>query len=185
MKRRSLKLLGAPCLVLLFLGCAVAQQPPPLSGNSNSTSSPRPPRDGDDGDQLSPRDEMLKDVEVKRREMVYQENLDHARETAQLGTEVRDAFKHQMSLSAAELKKLARIEKLARSIRNDAGGGDGETNLKDPPARLDAAMDRLVEICEDFRKKVEKTPKHVVSAAVITSANQLIELTHIIKNLGG
>lgn len=185
MQRRFIKLLSAACLVLIFLGCASAQQPPPMSGNTNSTPSPRPPRDGDDGDQLSPRDEMLKDVEIKRREMVYQENLDRARETAQLGTEVRDAFKRQPSLTAAELKKLARIEKLARSIRNDAGGGDGETTLKDPPAHLDAALDRLVEICEDFRKKVEKTPKHVVSAAVITSANQLIELTRLIKSLGG
>jgi hypothetical protein len=184
MQRSSIKLLGACCLVLFFLGCAFAQQPPPLSGNSNSTPGTRPPRDGDD-DQMSPREEMLKDVEIKRREMVYEENLDRARETAQLGTEVRDAFKRQTSLSPAELKKLARIEKLARSIRNDAGGGDGETTLKDPPAHLDAALDRLVETCEDFRKKVEKTPKHVVSAAVITSANQLIELTRLIKSLGG
>jgi hypothetical protein len=182
---RSVKFLNVACLVLLSLGCAFAQQPPPIKGSSSSTPNVLPPRDGGDDDQISPREEMLKDVEIKRREATYQENLDRARETAQLGSEVRDAFKRQMSLSNAELKKLARIEKLARSIRNDAGGGDDETTLKDPPARLDAALDRLAEICTDFRKKVEKTPRHVVSAAVITSANQLIELTRLIKNLGG
>jgi hypothetical protein len=57
--------------------------------------------------------------------------------------------------------------------------------LKDPPANLGTALDRLAELCEDFRKKVEKTPRHVVSASVITSANQLIELTKHIRTLGG
>ncbi|MDT7540796.1 MAG: hypothetical protein QOE33_700 [Acidobacteriota bacterium] len=128
---------------------------------------------------------MLKSVEIRRSEESYKENLERAREAVQLSAEVRDTFKLQKALSVPEQKKLARIEKLARSIRNDAGGGEDDTTLADPPASLATALERLAQMCEEFRKKVEKTPRHVVSAAVITSANQLIEITRLIKTLGG
>ena len=98
---------------------------------------------------------------------------------------MRDTFKRQNSLDAAGLKKLARIEKIARSIRNDAGGGDDGSKIDDPPPNLGSALERLADLCEEFRKKVEKTPRNVVSASVITSANRLIELTRLIKTLGG
>jgi hypothetical protein len=186
MSPRSLKHFAALSLIVLLFSCAFARQIPRPIKENTSVQSPAPTsRDGGDDDQISPREEMLKDVEIKRREALYQENLDRAKEAAQLGTEVRDAFKSQKSLSPAELKKLARIEKLARSVRNEAGGGDDDTVLKDPPAHLDAALERLAELCADFRKKVEKTPRYVVSAAVINSANQLIEMTKHIKTLGG
>lgn len=139
----------------------------------------------DDANQSSRTEEMIKSAELRRDEAAYKENLERARETAQLGTDVRETYKRQRSLAAADLKKLARIEKLARSIRNDAGGDDDDTKLDDPPSTLDAALERLADLCEDFRKKVEKTPRHVVSASVIMSANQLIELTRLIKTLGG
>jgi predicted RNase H-like nuclease (RuvC/YqgF family) len=173
---------------LLFGLCgrgSLAQQPPHVKGSIPPSIPDATQRRDDDDDQSSPREEMLKSVEIRRSEETYKENLERARETVQLSAEMRDTLKQQSSLGAAELKKLARIEKLARSIRNDAGGGEDDTTLDDPPRSLDAALQRLAEMCEEFRKKVEKTPRHVVSAAVITSANQLIELTRLIKNFGG
>lgn len=162
-----------------------AQQPSHVKGSIPPPIPDATQRRDDDEEQTPPSEEMLKSVEIRRSEETYKENLERARETVQLSAEVRDTFKQQSSLSATELKKLARIEKLARSIRNDAGGGEDDTTLTDPPKSLDAALQRLAEMCEAFRKKVEKTPRHVVSAAVITAANQLIELTRLIKTFGG
>lgn len=138
-----------------------------------------------DADQSSLTEEMLKDAEIRRLEMSRKENLQRARETAQLGTELSETFAHQKTLGVADMKKVARIEKLARAIRNEAGGDDDEDGLKNPPARLEAALSRLSEMCEELRQKVEKTPRHVVSAAVIASANQLIALAKHIRTLGG
>jgi hypothetical protein len=173
------------CLFGLCGRASFAQQPPHVKGSIPPSIPDATQHRDDDDDQTSPSEEMVKSVEIRRSEETYKENLERARETVQLSAEVRDTFKQQNSLSAAELKKLARIEKLARSIRNDAGGGEDDTTLTDPPKSLDAALQRLAEMCEEFRKKVEKTPRHVVSAAVITSANQLIELTRLIKTFGG
>ncbi|MDQ3908140.1 MAG: hypothetical protein M3268_07330 [Acidobacteriota bacterium] len=185
MRRPLASILFAACLPFALCALTVAQQPQPAKLPPH----PLPDatahsRDDDDG-QSSPTEEMLKSIELRRSEETYKENLERARETAQLGADVRDTFKRQKSLAADDLKKLARIEKLARSIRNDAGGGDDDSKIDDPPSNLGAAIERLADLCEDFRKKVEKTPRNVVSASVINSANRLIELTRLIKTLGG
>jgi hypothetical protein len=186
MLRRLIKL---PCPLLLALALcwqATAQRPlppkpPQQTPPTNLPSTPDPL----DGPQTSITEEMLKDAEIKRLEMTRKENLQRAREAAQLGAELREVFDRQKSLGAAEMKKVARIEKLARAIRNEAGGDDDDEGLKDPPARLEAALSRLSEMCEELRKKVEKTPRQVVSAGVIISANQLISLAKHIRTLGG
>jgi hypothetical protein len=182
-------LINIPCALFFALalcGHARAQQQPTTKPQQPPTPLNLPaPRVQDDGEQTAITQEMLKDAEIRRLEMTHKENLQRARETAQLGAELREAFERQKSLGAAEMKKVARIEKLARSIRNEAGGDDDDEGLKDPPARMEAALSRLSEMCEELRKKVEKTPRHVVSAAVIASANQLIALAKHIRTLAG
>lgn len=126
---------------------------------------------------------MLKEVEIRRGEEIYQNNLVRAKETAQLGAEIREAFQRHKYLGGAELKKLGRIEKLVRFIRNEAGGDDDAAGLKEQPEGLEPTLNQLAELCEDFRKKVEKTPRHVVSAAVINAANKLILLTRLVRTL--
>jgi hypothetical protein len=158
-----------------------SQIKPPPSAPPDLTS----PRGSLNSDQSSPTEEMLKSTEIKRLEMMRKENLERARETAQLGAEICEAFEQHKSLGASEMKKVGRIEKLARSIRNEAGGDDDDEGLKDPPAQLGTALRRLSEMCEDLRKKVEKTPRQVVSATVIASANQLIALAKHIRTFGG
>jgi hypothetical protein len=186
MHRSFIKL---PCIILFALALCShtrAQQPPtPKPRPASSPNDINAPRDPVEGEQSSSTEEMLKDAEIKRLEMTHKENLERARETAQLGTELREAFERQKSLGAAEMKKIGRIEKLARAIRNEAGGDDDDEGLKDPPPQIEAAVTRLSEMCEELRKKVEKTPRHVVSAAVIASANQLIALAKHIRTLGG
>jgi hypothetical protein len=154
--------------------------PPPTDARGQSG---RP--EADDPGQIGSREEMLRNVEVRRRESVYKENLERAKEGAQLGAELRDAYQKQKSLGQSEHKKLGRLEKLAKSIRNDNGGDDDEQGLKDPPKDLPDALSRLAQLSEDLKKKVEKTPKHVVSTAVINSANQVIVLVRLIRTFGG
>ena len=185
MPRSLLKFRFALVVALALCGRAAAQQPSTIKPRASAPSDRTSSRTSDDDDQSSPTDEMLRSAEIKRLEMSRKENLGRAREAAQLGAEIREAFEHQKSLSASELKKVGRIEKLARSIRNEAGGDDDEQGLKDPPAGLETALCRLSELCDELRKKVEKTPRHVVSAAVIASANQVIALAKHIRTLGG
>lgn len=121
-------------------------------------------------------------LEIRIAEKERQENLDRAREAAQLGEEIKQAFSRNKMLGAADLKKLERLEKLARRIRSRAGGSDDDEPLENIPASLEPAMERLANTSDSLCKGVEKTPRMVISASVIERANELIEIIRFIRN---
>lgn len=137
----------------------------------------------DDASKQSPgREEMLKNLEVKRRELAYKENIDRAKESAALGAELRQAYERSKTLGSAEQKKLGRLEKLARSIREDAGGDDDKEGMKEVPTDPAASFVQLQKLSEELQTKVEKTPRHVVSTSVINTANRLLGLIRHIRS---
>lgn len=119
---------------------------------------------------------------IKTAEKDYQENVERAREAAQLSTEIRDSFLHNKAFGRTEQKKLERLEKITRKIRNEAGGSDAEVTIENPPAQMEPALSRLAEISDKLRKGVEKTPRQVISASVIESANEALEVIRVIRN---
>ena len=175
-----LRILISAALLLIFLPEVKGRQSPAPKTSVNSEQ-PGSDQRANEGDQISTREEMLKNLEIRRRDVAYQDNLEKAKECARLGSEVREVFENQRTLGGAEIKKLSRLEKLTRSIREAAGGGEDEESAKELPDRLEDTLRRLAEVSEVLRQRVEKTPKHVVSAAVITEANQLLSLVRHIK----
>jgi hypothetical protein len=125
---------------------------------------------------------MLRNVEIKRREQAYKENLERAKESAALGAELREAYERAKGLGSAEQKKLSRMEKLARAIREQAGGDDNKEDMKDWPPDPGASFVQLQELSEELNTKVEKTPRHVVSTSVINTANKLLGLIRHIRS---
>lgn len=128
-----------------------------------------------------PEQEMLARRDIRAAEKDHEENLERAREAAQLSTELRDYYDHNKTFGRTELKKLERLEKLARKIRSEAGGSDGDVTLDDPPSQIEPALTRLAEISDKMRKGVESTPRQVVSASVIERANELLEIIRYIR----
>jgi len=127
--------------------------------------------------------DMLRELEIKRDESSHKQTIERAKESAQLGAELRATFAQQKMLGQDGLKKLGRLEKLARQIRSAAGGTDAEEDLKDPPKDLTVALARMADLTEELRKCIEKTPRQVVSAGVITQTNELLELIRLARNL--
>ena len=137
----------------------------------------------DEAEQQSPHDEMIKEMRLKREEDDYKEHVSRAKENAQLAVEIREAFIRDKTLRAAELKKLSLMEKLSRKIRNNAGGEENKDELKTPPLQVEKALERLAELTAELQKKVESTPRQVVSTAVIKRANEVVELVRYIRFL--
>ena len=127
-------------------------------------------------------EEMRIKREIKSAEKDHQQNLERAREVSDLGQELFAAFKKNNSLDREDIKKLDKFEKLAKGIRNAAGGSDDKVPLEKPPKDLAAAMDMLSDLSQSLKEKVEKTPKRVISAAVIDEANVLLELIRIVRS---
>lgn len=159
---------------------AQAQTPGTATNGSISADSQLPPspKGNDFG---TPEDEMRARNEIKIAEKERQENLERAREAAQLGAEIRDGFTKNRSFTPTDLKKLERLEKLTRRIRSRAGGEDDDEPLNNIPASLEPALARLADTSEALRKGVEKTSRHVISTTVIERANELLEIIRFIR----
>jgi hypothetical protein len=145
-----------------------------------------PPTDKDKIEQDGPaslEETMRKKREIKAAEKEYQENVDRARDLSVLGEAVNASFKQKASLGRDDLKKLEKAEKLARAIRNAAGGSEDDNEIEQPPKDLAGALSMIAEVAASLKKNVEKTPKYVVSATVIDEANALLELTRIVRIL--
>lgn len=128
-------------------------------------------------------EEMRAKLAIKYADKEYQDNLERARDLQGLVSTVATSFKLNSRLSNDDLKKLEKIEKLAKGIRRAAGGSEDDTEIEKPPANLASAIEMLGDLSQSLKAKVEKTPKHVISAAVIDEANVLLELLRLLRTM--
>ena len=165
------------CAVVLCLPGALtlsAQDPgvPPPNGQEKSE---KPEFGSHEGEM---RARMILKQEKKR----YDEHLERAREVSQLAAQLSETYKAKQALGSEDSKKLERLEKLTRRIRNEAGGSETDPDVKNIPPDVASAVKRVAEMADDLRKLVEKTPRHVISAAVIDHANALIGVIQYVRN---
>jgi hypothetical protein len=124
---------------------------------------------------------MLRRAEIRREEETHKEMVERADEAAQIGDYLLASFKKQNSLTRDDLKRLERLEKLARKIRGSAGGSDDEEELSDPPVQFEDAVTRLAKLSCELKESVSKTSRLVISANVIRRSNEMIELIRHIR----
>jgi len=167
---------------LFVVGNAMTRQrvrlsPPPQDPpNSN--------RDSQNTELGSRENEMRAKLILKEEKKRYDEHLARAREAAQLASQLCDTYQAKQQFNPEDGKKLERLEKLTKRIRNEAGGSDTDAEAKDIPVDVPSAVKRLAELAEDLRKLVEKTPRHVISTSVIDEANKLISLVQYVRTSG-
>ena len=173
----------------LLLSASTSTQSQTKPGASPSPPPPEPrPANSDKEDKNdpfhdfgSPENEMRARQVLKAEKKQYDENVARAREVSYLASEVVRAYEAKKTFNSEDAKKFERLEKLAKRIRNEAGGSDTEPDVKDIPAVMDAAVKKVAEMADDLRKLVEKTPRHVISAAVIDQANKLLGLLQHVR----
>ncbi len=168
-------LLAFTSLVLL---ASAARAQSGAQGNFPDASGQNPRRDLG-----TPEMEIIERAKIRHEEQSHKEMLERADEAALIGEQILSSFERNRALSGDDLKKLERMEKLARKIRGGAGGSDDDEPLENPPQQLDKAVSRLAELADKLNKSVQKTSRLVISAAVIDSSNELIELIKHIRSI--
>ena len=131
----------------------------------------------------SPEAEMIARRGLAAEVAAHKEHTNRAREAAQLGAELLAAYERNKALDRVDVKKLERLEKLARRIRSRAGGSDDGDDVENITRDLGDSLARLAELSDDLRKAVEKTSRQVVSSAIIERTNELLELINQIRSL--
>ena len=124
---------------------------------------------------------MLRRAEIRREEETHKVMVVRADEAAQVGGELLASFKKNNSLTRDDLKRLERLEKLARKIRGGAGGSDVDEELSDPPGQVEGAVALLAKLAAELKESVSKTSRLVISANVIERSNEIIELIRHIR----
>ena len=169
-------------LIVIFLITA-----PFTSAAGQQNTELKKPVSAEEEDQKGPFSAVEEEMKAKRAIKVaaqeYQENLDRARDLSSLGASIVTSFKQKNGLDQEDIKKLEKVEKLAKGIRRAAGGCEDDQEMEKPPKDLATAIDMLSDLSQSLKVKVEKTPKHVISAAVIDEANVLLELIRLVRTL--
>ncbi len=181
----TLRILVKPVLLIaLFAVCsmpAIAQRRTPDAGivdASNSTVG--------DEQQLSPiEEEMRAKRQIEATDKAHKENVNRARHLVSLSESLVRAYKINNHLGKEDLKNLERAEKLVKKIRDEAGGSDPDTEKEHEPQPKDlqTGLVKLRELADSLKERVEKTPKRVVSAAIIDEANVLLELIRNVRSM--
>jgi hypothetical protein len=126
-------------------------------------------------------EEMRAKRAIKLAEKEHQENLNRAKEICQLGQDLKSELQSRSALDRDDSKKLERLEKLTKKIRGEAGGEDDDVQIANAPADVSSAITQIADNAEQLSKDVQKTPRQVVSAAVIDRANVLLQLVKILR----
>ena len=125
---------------------------------------------------------MRSKLEIKEEKKKYDEHVARAKEVSQLASQLSNNYETQNVFATDDNKRLERLEKLTKRIRNDAGGADNRDDVdKDIPAGMAQTLKKISEMAEDLEKLVENTPRNVVSAAVIEQANKLLGMIQHIR----
>ena len=184
--RSRLVLIAAIFLFGSVSAFSQATRPAP-SGTPAADASMRsnnPSKDDSDFELGSPESEMRAKQMLREEKRRYDENVGRAREVAQLASQVCESYETRKALSADDGKRLERLEKLTKRIRNEAGGSDSESdseNKKEATPGMPDLLKKISETAGDLQKMVENTPRWVVSAGVIDRANKLIGLVQHVR----
>ena len=157
-----------------------------MTANAQDTT-PRPPRPDSptrDRDQ-TPLGNFEEEIRAKRAikmaEKDHEQNLDRAKEIGELAKQLQVSLTEKSSIDRESLKKLDRLEKLTKKIRNESGGEDEEVKIIDRPTTITGAVNQIADSAESLSKAVQDTPRQVVSASVIGKANVLLELIKLLR----
>ena len=107
-----------------------------------------------------------------------------AKEVSQIALQLSQSYEARKAFNADDQKKLERLEKLTKRIRNDSGGADAvsDADVKDIPPEMQDTIKKLVSMADELHKLVENTPRNVISAAVINQANKLVGLIQHVRS---
>ncbi len=170
----------AVSILLLFLSGAALAQP-----RNPNTANPQPTPE----DKHSPSVDFSSRVEEMRRILIlreekkaYEANVARAKEAQQLAADLKTTYEAKDGFTAEDQKKLERLEKLTKRIRNEAGGTDSDDDQEDLPSTLKSAVSSLADMAEGLCKEVKNTPRKVLSANIIGQANKLIGVIRFVRD---
>ncbi len=132
--------------------------------------------------------ESLAKSRIEREKKDYEEMLRRGEEAAQLSEELDKSFVQNKSLTVEDRKKLERLEKISKKIREELGAKDADNSENSGAADSDEkafsfsdAFDKLKNISAKLSGELKKTSRYTVSAVAIQSSNTVLKLVRFLR----
>lgn len=171
-------------IVLFLLFCCSITTAQQSSQNPNSNSNNQNDRpSGYDPFSRSPIDDMRAKLRIKAEEKEFKDNLERTEEAEQISKELVKIFETNKTFSPDEKKKLERLEKLVKRVRNASGGDDDDVTVIPYENNVTNILKTIAEETDKLNEEFKKTSRNVISAPVIATANTILDLIRILRLL--
>jgi len=171
-----------PIAVMLLAATSAAAQAPPVSKRPAAPPPSSGLPDGSEQERSNLPEDMRIRMEIARADAEYKKTLDEADKLSTLSVEVTRGFHDTGKLDGDGLKKIGTIEKLAKRILSQAGGDEVDersTDLQHKP--LNEVLEEMSLAADKVQKSIKEQTRFVVSATVISNANEIIHLAQYIR----
>jgi hypothetical protein len=127
-------------------------------------------------------DEMRIRMLIARRENEYKKVMESVDQLNDLSEQVATRFRRDGRLVETDLKLMGQIEKLARQVLSHAGG-ETVQEKEDKKPTVGEAVDLIAAEAAKIKRDMTAETRFVVSAAVIASSNQVINLSRYVRRV--
>lgn len=172
----SLRLLFFSILVIT-LSTSISAQSQQSTPESNSN------KNSYDPFSRSPIDQLRTRLRIKAEEKEFKENLNRVQEALKISNDLVKSVETNKTFSKEDRTKLERLEKLVKRVRNASGGDDDDVKVVDSTSNILTILKTIADEAKKLDVEFKKTKRTVISAPVIESANLIIDLIKIVKNL--
>ncbi len=124
-------------------------------------------------------------MRIEKEKKDFNEMIDRGDEALKITNELEHSFEQNGKLSDSDLARLAKVEKLAKKIREELGGRDDYDQENDEeqsiPLSLADAVGTLRSSAVTLFDELKKTTRFTISAAAINSSNTVLKLTRYLR----
>ena len=128
--------------------------------------------------------ESLEKMRIEKEKKDFERMIERGEEALKITEELEVSFERKGRLTEKEKAKLAAVEKLAKKIRSDLGGGDDRDEEARPHGDSLSFIDAIRSLrssTQDLFGELKKSTRFTVSAAAIQSSNAVLRLARFLR----
>lgn len=125
--------------------------------------------------------ESLAKQRIEREKKDFAEMLERGEEALKLSEQLEKSYAEKNQFSAEDQKKLDRLEKVVKKIRNEIGGDDGDEESAEKPSSISKALETLKLNTSKLVGELKKTSRYSVSVIAVESSNALLKVVRFLR----
>ena len=127
--------------------------------------------------------ETLAKGRIEREKKDYEELHGRGKEAVKLSDELEKSFSQNNQISADDRKKLDRLEKLVKKIREGIGGKDDDETVEfaERPSSIFSALKTLQSNTIKLVDELQKTSRYSISVVAVESSNLLLKVVSFLR----